>query len=101
MPKGGRGEFLKIAKYLGIHSSTLSQVLSGSKHFTLDQACSLADYFGLNELETQYVFHLIELERAGTERLRGTLKKQITRIKEQSKNLSSVVPGKRNLAIQD
>jgi hypothetical protein len=43
MPKSGRGEYLKIAKHLAIHTSTLSQVLSGLKHFTLDQACSHAD----------------------------------------------------------
>ncbi|MCM2322653.1 MAG: DUF4423 domain-containing protein [Oligoflexia bacterium] len=101
LPKGGRGEFLKIAKHLGIHTSTLSQVLGGSKQFTLDQACSLADYFGLNELETRYLFHLVELERAGTERLRGTLKKQLARLKEESKKLSAVVPGKRTLSEEE
>jgi plasmid maintenance system antidote protein VapI len=101
MPKRGRGEFLKIAKHLGIHTSTLSQVLSGTKQFTLDQACSLADYFGLNELETQYLFHLVELERAGTERLRATLKRQLAQLKEQSKNLSAVVPGKRTLSEEE
>src|SRR5690242_4991269 len=98
LPKAGRGEFLKIAKHLGMHTSTLSQVLSGLKHFTLDQACLLADYFGLNELETQYLLHMVELERAGTERLRTTLKKQMARIKEQSRALSVVIPGKRKLS---
>jgi uncharacterized protein (TIGR02147 family) len=101
LPKSGRGEYLKIAKHLGIHTSTLSQVLSGVKHFTLDQACALTDYFGLNDLETQYLLHLVELERAGTERLRATLKKQMIRLKEQSRELSSVVPGKRTLTDEE
>lgn len=97
LPKSGRGELQKIAKHLGIHTSTLSQVLSGIKHFTLDQACALADYFGLNDLETQYLLHLVELDRAGTERLRATLRKQLGQIKEQSRELSAVIPGKRVL----
>lgn len=98
LPKGGRGEFLKIAKHLGIHTSTLSQVLSGLKHLTLDQACSLSHYFGMNELETQYLLHLVEYDRAGTERLRATLTKQMARIKEQSRDLSSVLLSKRTLS---
>jgi uncharacterized protein (TIGR02147 family) len=101
MPRSGRGEYLKIAKHLAIHTSTLSQILSGLKHLTLDQACSMADYFGLGELETQYLLHLVELERAGTERLRTTLKKQLSKIKEQSRELSRVVPGKRELSDEE
>jgi uncharacterized protein (TIGR02147 family) len=101
LPKAGRGEFIKIARHLGIHTSTLSQVLAGIKHFTLDQTCALADYFGFNDLETEYLLHMVELERAGTERLRTTLKKQMLRIKEQSRELSSVVPGKRTLSEEE
>ncbi|MGK5083850.1 DUF4423 domain-containing protein [Bdellovibrionota bacterium FG-1] len=101
LPKAGRGEFLKIANHLKIHTSTLSQVLSGLKHFTLDQACALADYFGFNELETQYLLYLVELDRAGTERLRVTLRKQMAKIKEQSRELSAVVPGKRTLSEEE
>ena len=101
LPKAGRGEFLKIAKHLGIHTSTLSQVLSGTKHLTLDQACSLGDYFGLNDLETEYLLQLVEFERAGTERLRATLKKQMSRLREKSKELSAVVPGKRTLSEEE
>lgn len=101
LPKAGRGELLKIASHLGIHTSTLSQVLSGTKQFTLDQACALADYFGLNDLETEYLLKLVELERAGTERLRVTLKKQMSRLLDKSKELSAVVPGKRSLSEEE
>jgi plasmid maintenance system antidote protein VapI len=98
LPKRGRGELLKIARHLEIHSSTLSQVLSGIKHFTLDQACALADYFGFNDLETQYLLHLVELERAGTPRLRATLKKHLLRLQQQSRALSAMIPGKKTLS---
>lgn len=98
LPKSGRGEFLRIAKQIGVHTSTLSQVLSGIKHFTLDQACLLAEYFGMNDLETQYLLLLVEIDRAGTEKLRLTLKKQMDRLKQESEDLSSVIPGKRALS---
>lgn len=101
MPRAGRGEYLKIAKHLGVHTSTLSQVLSGLKQLTLDQACSLADYFGFNDLETQYLLNLVEFERAGTERLRATLKRQMLQIQERSRELSAVVPGKRSLSEEE
>ena len=101
LPKSGRGEYLKIAKHLGIHTSTLSQVLGGSKQFTLDQACALSDYLELGELETQYLLLLVELGRAGTERLRVTLKKQLSKIKEQSRDLSKVIPGKKELSEEE
>jgi uncharacterized protein (TIGR02147 family) len=100
-PKSGRGEYLKIAAHLGIHTSTLSQVLSGLKNFTLDQACALAEYLGLNDLETQYLFRLVELERAGSLKLKATLKKQLVELRERSRDLSAVVPGKRQLTEEE
>ena len=101
MPKSGRGEFIQIAKHLGIHTSTLSQVLSGVKQFTLDQACALADYFGLSDFETQYLLLLVNFERAGTPRLKSTLKKQMEQIKLSSKELSVIIPGKRTLSEEE
>jgi len=101
LPKAGRGEYLKIAGHLRIHTSTLSQIIAGTKHLTLDQAGELSVYFGLNDLETQYLLYLIEFERAGTERLRSILKKQMLRIRDQGKSLSEVIPGKRTLNIEE
>lgn len=101
LPKSGRGEFQKIARQLKIHSSTLSQVLSGKKQFTSDQACALAEYFGFNDLETQYLLRLVELERAGTERLRTVLKKQLGQLRSQSRELSAVIPGKKTLSEEE
>ena len=57
----------------------------------------LADYLRFSELETQYLLALVEFERAGTQRLRVTLKKRMARLKEQSRALFSIVPGKREL----
>lgn len=38
LPKGGRGEINKIAIYVGVHSSLLSQILSEEKNLSLDSS---------------------------------------------------------------
>lgn len=101
MPKSGRGELLKIAEALGIHTSTLSHVLSGIKQLTLDQACALADYFGLGDLETEYFIKLVEMDRAGTDRFKSVLKLQLAKLKKQSRELSKVVPTKKSLSAEE
>ncbi len=37
MPRGGRGEYLRIAKSLSLHTSTVSQIFKGQKNLTLAQ----------------------------------------------------------------
>ncbi len=101
LPKSGRGEYLRIAKFLNIHTSTLSQVLAGTKQFTPDQAAALAEYYGFNELETEYLFVLVHLERAGSERLRNFLRKKLRSLSEKSNHLAAVVPGKKILSPEE
>jgi len=54
LPGGGRGELLRIAKSVGIHSSILSQVFQGHRELTPEQAVAVADYFELTSIETRY-----------------------------------------------
>ena len=70
-PKRGRGLFLKIASYLNVHSTLISQVLRGSKDFTLEQAFKVAEFFALNRLDTDYFLTLVQLEKAGSHDLKG------------------------------
>ncbi|MGZ3712404.1 MAG: hypothetical protein ACXVBE_11645, partial [Bdellovibrionota bacterium] len=65
MPKRGYGQSLKLSAFLGVHSTRVSQVLKGSKIFTLEQGALTADFLGLSEDEREYFITLIELERAG------------------------------------
>ena len=87
MPQAGRGEFQKIAHALKMHTTLVSQVFRGKKDLTLEQACALADYFSLTELETEYFICLVQLERAGTDRLRRMLKRQRTVMREKGLEL--------------
>lgn len=88
-PKAGRGEFLRIAKALNIHTTMVTHIFRGDSELNLEQALSLAEYFGLNELETEYLVALVHLARAADERSKKFCKKRAQSIKEKSTNLSS------------
>lgn len=87
MPKKGYGQASKLATAIGVHTTLISQVLSGIKTFTLEQASLVAEFFGLNDLETEYFLLLVQLDRAGNESLKKNLKKQIDNLKARSSEL--------------
>ena len=92
MPKGGRGEFKRIAEKLHMHTTMVSQIFSGSKDLNLEQACLLCDYLGLTAFETDYFLALVQLSRAGTPRLKLQIQRQITALKKQSKQIVNRIP---------
>jgi uncharacterized protein (TIGR02147 family) len=92
MPKEGHGQVTHIARVLRMHPTRLSQILNGHVNLTLEQAGKLAHHLGLTTLETECFLSMVQYERAGTEELRVIFRAQITRFKEQSKELKYRVP---------
>lgn len=70
MPRGGRGEFLKISRFLNVHTSLVSQTINGPKELSLEQAEKLSRYFALNGIEKDYFLTMVNYSRAGTEDLK-------------------------------
>jgi uncharacterized protein (TIGR02147 family) len=97
-PKKGRGLVKAIGEHLRIDPSQVSQVLSGSKDFTEEQAISLAKFVGLNELETDYLLALVKIERAGTKELKEHYRKKRDKLKAESLDLSKRVEQDRILS---
>lgn len=97
MPKGGRGQMGQISKHLRVHTSLLSQVLSGGRDFSLEQAHATCEYFGLNDLETEYFLALVHLERAGTPGLKSALKKQLKGIQSRAMEFKNRLPAGKEL----
>jgi uncharacterized protein (TIGR02147 family) len=97
MPKGGRGETQKIAKYLRMHSTRLSHVFRGQDHLTLEQGLDLCRYFGLNDLESEYFLALLQEAKAGSAHLQVFFRKKRQQIIEKSRQLSERVPGEHKL----
>ena len=87
LPKGGRGEYRKVAERLGVSTTMVSQVFNGDKHLSLELASDLTDYLHLNELETDYFFLLVEHARAGSFRLQQKLKKRLENATAEAKKL--------------
>lgn len=69
LPLKGRGEMSRIATALNISATMVSQVLSGDKDFSMEQAFTLATYLGFDSFEKDYWICLVELSRAGTKEL--------------------------------
>ena len=91
MPRKGRGEYSKIARHLGMHSTVISQVFRGSKNLTAEQACGLSKYFGLTERETDYFLALVLLARAGNQELKAVIRRQLADIREQASRITNRV----------
>lgn len=83
LPKQGRGELKRISEYLGVSTTMMSLVFRGNKHLNLELASVLAEYLALNEEETDFLFLLVEYQRAGSQRLKQKLRRKV--LKEQSK----------------
>ncbi len=92
LPKGGRGELLRIAKSVGIHSSILSQVFQGHRELTSEQAVAVAGYLELTEVETRYFLLLTQWQRAGTEKLKTVLKKEIDHLRSEETQIIRHIP---------
>lgn len=83
-----RGAYARIAEKIGASSTMVSQILNGQKNLSPEMTQNLVDYFGLNEMETDYFFYLVELDRAGTLALRTRHLHKLKELREKSKELS-------------
>jgi uncharacterized protein (TIGR02147 family) len=100
-PKRGFGESKKMATHLAVSSTFFSQVLSGLKQFSLEQAAALSEYMGLTELESEYFYYLVSLDRAGTVKLKAFCRRKLSQIKDASLNLSKRVEFKKALSDEE
>ncbi len=76
LPHQGHGMRSKIAAAINCQSAYLSQVLNGSAQLSLEQGERLAHFLKLDDEETDFLFLLIELERAGTQNLKRKLQER-------------------------
>jgi uncharacterized protein (TIGR02147 family) len=87
-PRKGRGELQKIAEHLRIHTTLISQIMSGSRELTEEQAFDLADYLQLSETETEYLLLLVQIERASTQKFKKHLLLKLKNFKIETQKVS-------------
>ena len=88
LPRKGRGELSKIAKHLRVNTTLISQIMSGLREFSQEQALSLSEYLAHTDIEMEYLSLLVQRERAGTSELKRYLDKKIESLKNEALKLS-------------
>lgn len=92
LPKNGRGEFRRLAQFVGVNSTYISQIFNGDKLLNLEQGILVCEYFGLKSLEKDYFLVLVELERAGNKQLREHFIHKKNELQNQSRDLKNRIP---------
>ena len=86
-----RGEKKSISDFLGIHPTLLSQILSRSRTFSEEQVFLLGEYFGLTDLENDYISTLHQIENCQSKIFKAKLIRKKEELKRKSLNLSERV----------
>lgn len=95
MPKHGRGQFRKIAELFAVNSVVVSQIFKGSRELSLEQAHVLSNYFGLNELEKEYFFLLVNKARTSNHELIKYYNQKLEKIKREGLEVKNIVDNER------
>lgn len=82
-----RGYKTLLAKAAGCQLAYLTQVLNSKVQLTPDHAIGLSSFWQLGELEQEYFFLLVDLDRAATPLLKNHLKQRLAKIKDQVENI--------------
>ena len=97
-PRRGRGILRKWSELLRVNPSILSQILSGKRELSLDQAYELQVELALGEIESEYFFTMVTYERAASHRLKTHLKKKLELQRQESLKLSKRLGHERQLS---
>lgn len=99
--KGGKALSRKLAEFVGIHPSFVSQVLTGNKDFSEEQIYPVCEFLGIPNLESQYVWVLLQIERAGSQKLKNHYQKIRDQISKEATNLEKHIQHRQELSETD
>ncbi len=80
--KARSGFWASVAKAADVNSAFISQIVTGKKHLSLEQAEKISRFLNLTNVETEYFLILIQKDRAGTHQLKKFFEKKILDFKE-------------------
>lgn len=82
----------ELAEFLNCHPGFISQALSiGKTHFTPEHIYKIAQFFKLDESETNYLILLLQYEKAGSVELKNHFKSQLTKIQNENQEITSKI----------
>ena len=83
----------RLAKALKVHGSYLAHIFSGSKNLSFEQATDLSELLLHTSLEREYFFALLQIERAGSAKLKNYwLEKKANILRERNQVSARVGP---------
>src|ERR1700733_12870379 len=86
MPRGGHGQFIKIARHIRVNPVIVTQVLKGDRNFSDEQGLQLTNYLGLTAIEVEFFMRLLALEKAGSVELKSFHNKALGEIRKAAKD---------------
>lgn len=94
----GRGLKVKMAERLGISPSHFSQLLKGERSISPEQAIELSEFMGISELETEMFMLLVDLERAGSAKLKKRISAAIEKKRHAARQISNRIRTEQKLS---
>lgn len=97
-PRKGFGELKRLADELHVSSTMMSQIFKGEKIISLELAVNLAEQLSMDEAEIDFFLLLVQLERAGSLKLKKKIQNQITKIQAEHSQVSKRIVTKVELS---
>lgn len=91
----------RLAEAIGVHTSFLAHVLSGAKNLSFEQAAEVSEVLGHTALERELFFALLQLERAGTPKLRKYWQEKRQAVLKEREHVRSRVGEHKTLSAED
>lgn len=99
--KARRGALGRVAQYLKVHPSFVSQVFHGDKDFSLEHAHRFSTYVGLDPDETEYFLIQVQQAKAGTVALKKLFAGQLQRLRSARASIGSRVRTAVELSVEE
>ena len=90
-PHQGHGKKSELSRYLGVHTTLVSQVLKGHKDLSIDQILLAAKFFSLSELETEYLSTLLMYNRSANQTSKKFFDEKLKAIRKKAQSISQRV----------
>lgn len=90
----------RLAEVAQVHPTFLSHILTGNKEISLEQAVLIGDHIGLTKLERDYFFIIINLDRAGNQKLKLYWSEKKKEIEAEKNKLSQRFEKHRSLSVE-
>lgn len=90
----------RMAEAAAVHPTFLSHVLAGTKELSLEQAALISEYIGFTDLEQDYFFAIIHIDRAGNQKLKKYWQAKKSEIEKEKNKISQRFEKHRELSYE-